>query len=117
MKWMVEVGSVDRNSAISAVRDEVVRLFPGKDPHSGFCRTLPLIRLLAHHKVVISSHLTETIDAIKRYPYGDNYRAETFARTAHSSSLMHLAEEDSGVFAWASSFWKSNQVIVPCLYE
>jgi hypothetical protein len=88
MAWMAIRLDADRNSSIESVRDAVVRLFPGKDPHAGFCRALPLHRLLTHHKIRISSDLAETIDAIKSYPQGDRYRAETFARTnSHSKGM------------------------------
>jgi len=117
MAWMATGLDADRNSSIASVRNAVVRLFPGKDPHAAFCRALPLHRLLAHNKILISSNLTETIDAIKSYPHGDKYRAETFARSTHGSLLMQLAKEDPSTLAWSRSFWNSNLTITPCTYE
>ncbi len=116
MKWMAHDQSAeDRDSSIAAVRDAVGRLFAGKEPHAGFCRALPLNRFFAHNKLCISSDLTDTIEAIKNYPHGDKYRAETFARTTHNMALVHRAKEDPDTFAWARSFWNSNRTIVPCV--
>ena len=117
MTWMAPRPMADRNSLIAAVRNAFLRLFAGKEPHAGFCRALPLNRFFAHNKVHIFRHLKETIEAIKSYPYGDKYRAETFARTTHNMTLMRRAEEDPDTFAWARSFWNSNRTIVPCVYE
>lgn len=117
MAWMTTGADVDRNSSIASVRNAILRLFPGKDPYAGFCRALPLHRLLAHNKIFISSDLTDTIDAIKNYPYGDKYRAEMFARSTHGSHLMQLAKEDPDTLAWSRSFWNSNLIITPCTYE
>jgi hypothetical protein len=117
MTWMAPKLPGDRNSSISAVRNAVFRLFAGKEPHAGFCRALPLNRFFAHNKVRIFSHLKETIEAIKNYPYGDKYRAETFARTLHNMVLMDRAKEYPNTFDWAHSFWNSNRTIVPCAYE
>src|SRR5260370_41696190 len=80
-----------------------------KTAHAGFCRALPLNRFLAHNKVHILSHLTETIEALKKYPYGDRYRAETFARTTHNMVLMNRAKEDPDTFAWSRAFWNFNR--------
>lgn len=117
MKWMVPIISEKRDSSISAVREAVGRLFPGKDPYAGFCRALPLNRFFAHNKVHIMSHLTDTIEALKNYPHGDTYRAETYARTVHNMVFMDRAKEDAETFAWARSFWNGNHAIVPCTYE
>ncbi len=117
MKWMAPDQSADREVSISATRDAIERLFAGKDPHAGFCRALPLNRFFAHGKVRISSNLADTIQAIKNYPHGDKYRAETFARTTHNMVLMRRAKEDSDMFAWARDFWDSNRTLVLCLYE
>jgi hypothetical protein len=117
MRWMAPNQSVNRDVSIAAVRDAVGRLFAGKDSHAGFCRALPLNRFFAHNKVHIASNLAETIEAIKNYPHGDRYRAETFARTSHNMVFMHRAKEDADTFAWARSFWNGNRAIVPCTYE
>ncbi len=116
MKWIAPNQAADRELSIVAVRDAIGRLLPGKEPHAGFCRALPLNRFLAHNKVHIASHLTETIEALKSYPRGDNYRAETFARATHNIELMNRAKEDPNTFAWARSFWNSNLTIVPCVF-
>jgi hypothetical protein len=116
MAWMTTGLDADPNSSIASVRDAILRMFPGKDPHPGFCRALPLHRLLAHNKIRISSSLTETIEAIKTYPNGDRYRAETFARSTHGSMLMRKAKEDPATFAWSRSFWNSNLTLTPCTY-
>jgi hypothetical protein len=117
MRWMALEQPTDRDGAIVAVRDAVARLFPGKDPYAGFCRALPLNRFFAHQKVHISSKLKETIEAIEKYPHGDRYRAETFARTIHNMTLMRQAEEAPDTFAWARSFWNYSRTIVSCVYE
>ena len=118
MTWMTpQSSSGDRVSSIEAVRGAFLRLIAGKEPYAGFCRALPLNRFFAHNKVHIFSHLTETIEAIKKYPYGDRYRAETFARSVHNMTLMQQAKEDPNRFAWARHFWRSNRAIVPCVYE
>lgn len=118
MKWMApELTPGDRGTALAKVREAVVRLFPGKDPHPGLCRALPLNRFFAHNKVRIFSSLTETIKAIKTYPHGDRYRAETFAGTTHNMMLMQQAERDPNTFAWARSFWNSNLTIAACVYD
>jgi hypothetical protein len=115
IRWMTTPDqSLDRELAIAAIREAVRRLFDGKEPHAGFCRALPLNRFFAHGKVHISSHLTDTIEAIKNYPNGDKYRAETFARTMHNMTLMNRAKEDPETFAWARSFWNSSRTVVPC---
>ena len=115
MKWIAPDQSADRELSIVAVRDAMGRLLPGKEPHAGFCRALPLNRFLAHNKVFIASHLTDTIEALKSYPRGDKYCAETFARAMHNMELMQRAKEDPNTFAWARSFWNSNLTIVPCV--
>jgi hypothetical protein len=117
MAWMTSGRTFDRASSISAVRDAIRRLNPGKDSHAGYCRALPLHRLFAHDKVKIFSSLTETIEAIKTYPLGDRYRVESFARNAHGSMLVRRAKEDPDVFAWSQDFWRSNLELAPCLYE
>src|ERR1017187_672707 len=117
MKWMAPDESADRDPSIAIVRDAVGRLYAGKEAHAGFCRALPLNRFFAHNKVYNGDNLTETIDAIKNYPYGHRYRAETFARSMHNTVFMHRAKEDPETFAWARSFWNSNRAIVPCVYE
>ena len=118
MKWMTPESTwSDRESSVRAVREAVLRLVEGKEPYAGFCRALPLHRLLAHQKLYISSELTDTIEAIKKYPHGDKYRAETFARTSHSMFIMQRAREDPQTFAWARYFWNSNRTIVPCVYD
>lgn len=117
MKWMAPKLSADRDASIAVVRDACLRLFAGKESHAGFCRALPLNRYFAHNKVFISSHLKETIEAIESYPFGDKYRAETYARSVHNMILMRRAEEDPDTFAWARSFWNSHWTIVPCVYE
>ncbi len=118
MKWMAPgLTPGDRQAALAKVREAVVRLFPGKDPHSGFCRALPLNRFFAHDKVRIFSSLTETIKAIETYPHGDRCRAETFARMTHNMVLTQQAERDPNTFAWAGSFWNSNLTIAPCVYD
>ena len=117
MTWMAPRPSVDRDASIAAVRSAYLRLFAGKEPHAGFCRALPLNRFFAHNKVRIFSHLKETIEAIKNYPYGDKGRAETFARTTHNMILMNRAQKDPDTFSWARLFWNSNRTIVPCVYE
>jgi hypothetical protein len=117
MKWMAPDQLVDRDVSITAVRDAVGRLFAGKDSHAGFCRALPLNRFFAHNKVRITKNLKDTIEAIKNYPYGDRYRAETFARTVHNMVFMHRAKEDTATFAWARLFWRSNRTVVPCVYD
>ena len=118
MRWMAsKLMPDDTDSAITKIRAAVMRLFAGKDSYSAYCRALPLNRFFAHNKVFISSHLTETIEAIKNYPYGDRDRAETFARTTHNMMLMERAKEDPNAFSWARSFWNDNMVMVPCSYE
>lgn len=118
MTWMApQSAPEDLEPSIAAVRRAVLRLFAGKESHAGFCRALPLNRLFAHDKVYIADHMTETIEAIKQYPYGDKYRAETFARMMHNMMLMQQAKEDPNTFAWARSFWNANRTIVPCIYE
>jgi hypothetical protein len=117
MAWMATGLSRERSSSIVSVREAVIRLLPGKDRYAGFCRALPLHRFLAHSKVYISDNLTETIEAIKSYPSGDRYRAETFARSMHSSVLMQQAEKDPTVLSWSRDFWNSNLAMTPCVYE
>jgi hypothetical protein len=118
MSWMVPgLPRYDRDSGIKAVREALLRLFDGKDSHPGFCRALPFQRILAHKKIKIASHLTETIEAIKMYPRGDKYRAETFARITHNMMILERAKTDPDTFAWARYFWNSNDVMVPCKYE
>ena len=115
MRWMVPEPLVERDVSIDAVRDAVARLFAGKEPHAGFCRALPLNRFFAHDKLRISSDLADTIEAIKSYPNGDRYRAETFARTTHNMVLQGRVNEDPDTFSWAHSFWNSNGTIAPCI--
>jgi hypothetical protein len=117
MKWIAPNQSADRELSIVAVREAIGRLLPGKEPHAGFCRALPLNRFFAHNRVHIASHLTETIEALRSYPRGDNYHAETFARATHNIDLMNRAKEDPNTFAWARSFWNSNLTIVPCVFH
>ncbi len=116
MTWMAPNISPDRDASVAAVRDACLRLFAGKDSHAGLCRALTLNRFFAHNKVFIASHLKETIEAIKSYPFGDRYLAETCARSIHNMILMRRAEEDPHTFAWARSFWSSNRTIVACTY-
>jgi hypothetical protein len=117
MGWMAEAKIADLGSAVAKVRDAVVRLSPGKDDYAGFCRALPLNRFFAHDKIKIFNTLKETIEAIKNYPYGDKYRAETFARTTHNMVFMQRVKENPETFAWARSFWNSNLGMVGCVYE
>jgi hypothetical protein len=117
MAWMLSDFSTDPTSSLSTVRDAIHRLMPGKDSYAGYCRALPLQRLLVHEKVKIFSHLTETIEAIKSYPHGDRYRAETFARNAHGSTMVRRAKEDLEVFKWSRDFWRSNLTLTPCFYD
>jgi hypothetical protein len=117
MKWMAREMAATQPPSTSGVKDAIRRLFPGKDSHAGFCRALPLNRFFAHQKVFITSDMKETIEAIEMYPYGDTYRAETFARTTHNMVLAHRAEEDQDTFAWSRVFWNSNYRISPCVYE
>lgn len=117
MAWMGSGQTMNTDQSVSLVRDAVVRLLPGKDTHAGFCRALPLHRLLAHKKIVISSDLKDTIEAIKTYPTGDRYRAETFARTSHNMMLMKRASEDPLAFDWSRSFWNSNLLLARCFYD
>jgi hypothetical protein len=117
MAWMLPSTTPEHDKSISAVRNAVLRLYAGKDPHAGFCRALPLSRFLAHQKVYIASHMTETIEAIKQYPHGDTYHAESFARSVHNMTLMAQAKEDPETFGWARAFWRGNLTIVPCRYE
>jgi hypothetical protein len=117
MAWMGIGQAMNPDQSVSMVRDAVVRLLPGKDTHAGFCRALPLHRLLAHRKIMISSDLTDTIEAIKTYPDGDRYRAETFARTTHNMMLMKRAREDPLAFDWSRSFWNSNLSLARCSYD
>lgn len=118
MRWMaLKLTPEKADSSVTRIRAAVGRLMPGKDPYTSLCRALPLNRFFAHDKIMISSHLTETIEAIERYPYGDRDRAETFARTTHNMYLMKLAEENPNTFSWAESFWNGNRTIAPCSYE
>jgi len=114
MAWMTTKVSPDQQS-IAAVREAVIRLFEGKQSHASMCRALPLNRLFAHGKVYISSELTDTIEAIKQYPKGDKWRAESYARMIHASMLLQQAKEDPETFAWARYFWNSNLTLIPCL--
>lgn len=114
MGWMSEVVSVDRSLAISKIRAAVTRLLPGKDTYAGFCRALPLNRFFAHDKIKIVNTMKETIEAIRTYPHGDRYRAETFARTTHNMILMNRAKDNPDTFAWARDFWNANLDIVRC---
>ena len=80
MAWMQDTTSATSTvDALMQIRSAIERLLPGKDSHTGFCRALPLHRLLAHGRIKIFADLTETIEAIRTYPNGDRYRAECFA--------------------------------------
>jgi hypothetical protein len=117
MAWM-GVGKDRRPQHADAdtIRSAIQRLLPGKDSHAGFCRALPLHRLLAHGKVKIFANLTDTIEAIKTYPHGDRYRAETFARSLHNQILMKRAKDDPAALQWSRSFWNANLSLAPCVY-
>jgi hypothetical protein len=118
MTWMgVEKDRRPQQADADTIRSAVQRLLPGKDSHAGFCRALPLHRLLAHGKVKISSNLTETIQAIKTYPHGDRYRAEAFARSVHNQMLLTRAKDDPTALQWCRSFWNGNRFLAPCVYE
>ena len=117
MTWVAPNTPIDCGVATEAARQGFLRLMPGKDKHAGLCRALPLNRFFAHNKVHISADLKETIEAIKQYPHGDRYRAESFARNMHNMQLMHEAEQNPDMFAWARSFWNTNRNLVPCSYE
>lgn len=117
MAWMVTGESQNLSRAVAGIRESVLRLVPGKDAHAGFCRALPLHRLFAHKKVKISAALKDTIEAIRTYPEGDRYRAESFARNVHNSMLAKRAREDPHALDWPRSFWRSNLSLVPCAYE
>ena len=117
MAWM-EVGKARRPQHADAapIRLAIQRLLPGKDSHAGFCRALPLHRLLAHGKVKIFANLTDTIEAIKTYPHGDRYRAESFARNVHNQILIKRAKDDPSALHWCRSFWNANLSLAPCVY-
>ena len=117
MGWMAPLPLVDRDASIAAVRSACLRLFADKEPHAGFCRALPLNRFFAHNRVCISSQMEETIQAIQSYPYGDEYCAESFARSVHNMTIMLRARKDPDTFAWARSFWNCNRMIAPCIYD
>lgn len=117
MAWMTPSSSSESDKSVDAVRSAILRLFDGKEPHAGFCRALPLGRFLEHQRVYIASSMTETIDAIKQYPFGDKYRAESFARSVHNMTLMAQSKEDSDTFAWARTFWNANLEVAPCRYD
>jgi hypothetical protein len=117
MAWLSTKACPDHEAAVSQVRDAVVRLLPGKDDHTGFCRALPLHRMFAHNKVFIVDTMTELADAIEQYPYGDRWRVESFARQAHDTMFMQKAAEEPQRLDWSRGFWNSNLSIAPCLYE
>jgi hypothetical protein len=118
MAWLLPAKQAsDRASAVDEVRSAVLRLLPGKDPHTALCRALPLNRFFAHDKIFISSDLAETIRAVEQYPHGDRWRAEAFARTTHNANILYRAKTDPNIFAWARCFWDSNLTVAPCLYE
>jgi len=118
MAWMQDASpATSVPNALAQIRSAIERLLPGKDSHTGFCRALPLHRLLAHGRIKIFADLTETIEAIRTYPQGDRYRAECFARSAHNQILLSRARDDPAAFGWSRYFWNRNRSLTPCVYE
>ena len=115
MRWLVrESAGPDSSAAIAAVRAAVVRLLPGKDDYGGFCRAIPLRRYFVHKQVLVASNLTELIDSITKYPHGDRFRVESFARSHLNGDLRNRSEEGRWSLDWVKSFWRENYSIVGC---
>ena len=76
MAWMQDTTSATSTvDALMQIRSAIERLLPGKDSHTGFCRALPLHRLLAHGRIntlrillkpLRQSEPTQTAIAIER---------------------------------------------------
>jgi hypothetical protein len=117
MSWLAPGLTATTEVAIPAVRDAVLRLMPGKDDHAGFCRSFPLHRMFAHKRVFIVDTLVELAEAIERYPEGDKWRVESFARQVHDSTFLQQAEKDPHYLDWSRNFWNSNLALTPCNYD
>jgi len=81
MAWLVPKPFTEQNRAISTLRTSVGNLFDGHSDYAGFCLTLPIHRMFVHKRLFIVNTLTELIEAISKYPLGDRWRVESFART------------------------------------
>ncbi len=117
MKWLIKGQQIygSKEDAIKEVREAILRLFPAKDSHSGFCRAVPLNRFFKHNKLFITQNMEETIKAIEEYPNGDRYRAESFARNVINMEFERRKAEDNNFIKWSKYFWNYNYSLTKCI--
>lgn len=117
MMWLIKGQKVygSREDAIKEIREAILRLFPAKDSHSGFCRAVPLNRFFKHNKLFITRNMGEIIKAIEEYPNGDRYRVESFARNVINMEFERRKAEEADFIKWSKYFWNYNYSLAECI--
>jgi hypothetical protein len=73
--------------------------------------------MFVHKRLFIVNTLTELIEAISKYPLGDRWRVESFARTTISPLIIQRAQKDVSALDWSRYFWRTNMSLVECRDE
>lgn len=117
MSWLLKgnrLSDLNNEKTIEEVKKEVLKLYPAKDDHSGSVRALPLNRFFKHNKLYVTTQMMDLVEAIEKYPQGDRYHVESFARNIINGYFMEERKKNSKLADWSIYFWRYNFTISKC---
>jgi hypothetical protein len=101
---------------IPILRKLVFELMPGKTEFPGHIRTIPFQRPLKHGKMHFSSHMTDILDLLPKYPTecteDEKKHVQSFTRNALNMTFQQLPRYQDN--SWPKYFWRHCYDLVVC---